>query len=47
MTKKWPFQFPEAYLDDPIADLRARHGIEILSEQERYVEHPIVWGGEY
>ena len=47
MIEKWPFQFPEAYLDDPIADLRARHGIEILSEQERYVEHPIVCGGEY
>ena len=33
MTAKWPFQFPEAYLDETIAELRARHGIEILSEQ--------------
>ena len=47
MTEKWPFQFPEAYLDDSIADLRARHGIEILSEQDRHIEHPIVWSGEY
>ena len=30
-----------------LADLRARHGIEILSEQERYIEHPLVWSGEY
>ena len=47
MIEKWPFQFPEAYLDESIADLRARHGIKILSEQERYIEHPIVWSGEY
>jgi hypothetical protein len=47
MIEKWPFQFPEAYLDESIADLRARHGIKILSEQERDIEHPIVWSGEY
>ena len=47
MREKWPFQFPEAWLDRPISELRARHGISILSRVERDTGDLLEWSGEY
>ena len=47
MTEKWPFQFPEAWLDQPVSALRARHGISILSGEERDTGGLLEWSGEY
>ena len=35
MTRKWPFQFPEEWLDHPVVALRAQHGITTLTPEER------------
>ena len=35
MKKKWPFEFPEAYYDRKIFDLREEYGIEILKEEDK------------
>jgi hypothetical protein len=44
MTKKWPFQVPDEYLNMKISDLRKIHGINILSSEElNYV--PTQWTG--
>lgn len=47
MSHKWPFQFPEAWLDQPILALRDRHGISILSREERDTGDLIEWSGQY
>lgn len=47
MSKKWPYQFPEAWLDRPINDLRHEHGVIILNEEERWVGEPLGWSGRY
>ena len=44
MTKKWPFQMPEEYLNMKISALREKHGINILNTAElNYV--PTKWSG--
>ena len=47
MTQKWPFQFPEEWLDQPIVVLRARHGIDVLLPEERETGQLIEWSGVY
>ena len=47
MTHKWPFQFPEAWLDQSIASLRAQHGISILTLEERATGDLLEWSGQY
>ena len=34
--KKWPFEFPEAYYDRKIIDLREEFGIEILKVEDKH-----------
>ena len=47
MTHKWPFRFPEEWLDQPLAMLRARHSIRILSPEERATGDLLAWSGQY
>lgn len=47
MIKKWPFQFPEEWLDLPISSLRNTHGIDILGPDERDTGQLIWWSGVY
>ena len=47
MSKKWPFQFPEEWLDQPVATLRAQHGISILTIKERETGELLTWSGQY
>ena len=47
MTRKWPFQFPEEWLDHSIAALRAQHGIQILTIEERQTGGLMAWSGQY
>ena len=47
MTHKWPFQFPEAWLDQSVASLRAQHGISILTLEERATGDLLEWSGQY
>jgi hypothetical protein len=47
MTDKWPFQFPEAWLDHSVASLRAQHGISILTLEERATGDLLEWSGQY
>ena len=47
MTKKWPFQFPEEWLDQPIATLREWHGIRVLTIGELATGDLIEWRGNY
>ena len=47
MTHKWPFQFPEVWLDHPVSALRAQHGISILTPQERATGDLLEWSGQY
>ena len=47
MTQKWPFQFPEEWLDQPIVALRVRHGIDVLLPEERETGQLIEWSGAY
>jgi len=47
MSKKWPFQFPEEWLDQPVAALRAQHGISILTIKERETGELLTWSGQY
>jgi hypothetical protein len=47
MRQKWPFQFPEDWLDESIAVLRERHGIQILSAAERDTGEVLHWSGRY
>ena len=47
MTHKWPFQFPEAWLDQSVASLRAQHGISILTQKERATGDLLQWSGQY
>ena len=35
MTKKWPFEMPVESLDRTLADLRAEHGIKLLTPEQR------------
>lgn len=47
MKHKWPFQFPEEWLDLSISELRAMHGISILGGEERNTGALIEWSGVY
>lgn len=47
MKQKWPFQFPDEWLNQPIATLRERHGINILGVEERDTGRLIQWSGVY
>ena len=47
MTHKWPFQFPEAWLDQSVASLRAQHGISVLTLEERATGDLLEWSGQY
>ena len=47
MAKKWPYEFPAAWLDRPISELRQEHGVIILNEEERSVGEPLAWSGHY
>ena len=44
MNKKWPFQFPEEYLDRRINELREEYGIEILKEDDKKFKK-LIWSG--
>ena len=44
MNKKWPFQFPEEYLNRTICDLRKEYGIEILKEEDKKIKK-LIWSG--
>jgi hypothetical protein len=44
MKKKWPFEFPEAYYDRKIFDLREEYGIEILKEEDKQFRK-LNWSG--
>lgn len=47
MLKKWPYEFPEAWLNRSINELRQEHGLTILNEEERSVGEPLAWSGHY
>jgi hypothetical protein len=47
MSQKWPFQFPEEWLDQSIFALRERHGIDILTSEERDTGDLLEWSGQY
>jgi hypothetical protein len=47
MSQKWPFQFPEEWLAMPISALRERHGIDILTYEERDTGDLLEWSGQY
>ena len=47
MTHKWPFQFPEEWLDQSVVTLRARHGISTLMPKERATGDLLQWSGQY
>ena len=47
MAKKWPYEFPAAWLDRSIIELRQEHGVIILNEEERSVGEPLAWSGHY
>ena len=47
MTHKWPFQFPEEWLEHPVAALRALHGISTLTPEERATGDLLQWSGQY
>lgn len=47
MTRKWPFQFPEEWLDHSIAALRDHHGIRVLTTEERQTGDLMAWSGQY
>ena len=47
MTHKWPFQFPEEWLDQSVAALRAQHGIIVLAPEERATGDLLEWSGQY
>lgn len=47
MSQKWPFQFPEEWLALPISALRERHGIDILTYEERDTGDLLEWSGQY
>ena len=47
MSDKWPFQFPEEWLDHSIAALRAQHGIHVLTTEERLTGDLMTWSGQY
>ena len=47
MSQKWPFQFPEEWLALPISALRERHGIDILTFEERDTGDLLEWSGQY
>ena len=47
MSQKWPFQFPEEWLTQPISALRERHGIDILTYEERDTGDLLEWSGQY
>ena len=47
MTRKWPFQFPEEWLDHSVVALRAQHGITTLTPEERATGDLLQWSGQY
>ena len=47
MRTKWPFQFPDEWLDRPVSVLRAEHGIVVLLPNERDTGPWIQWSGQY
>ena len=47
MSKKWPYQFPDPWLDKSINELRHEHGLIILNEEERWAGAPLAWSGHY
>ena len=47
MSDKWPFRFPQEWLDHSIAALRAQHGIQILTIEERQTGDLMTWSGQY
>lgn len=46
MCQKWPFQFPEEWMDESISTLRERYGIQILSVAERDTGDLLQWSGQ-
>ena len=44
MSKKWPFQVPEKYLNVKVSKLRKIHGIDILTSEELNYS-PTHWSG--
>ena len=47
MSEKWPFQFPEEWLDQSVSALRAQHGIRTLTVEERETGDLLKWSGQY
>ena len=47
MSDKWPFQFPEEWLDHSVSALRAQHGIRVLTTEERLTGDLMTWSGQY
>ncbi len=47
LRQKWPFEFPEEWLDHSIASLRAQHGITVLTDKERETGELLQWSGHY
>ena len=47
MTRKWPFQFPEEWLDQPVVKLRTRHSIITLTPEERATGDLLQWSEQY
>ena len=47
MSQRWPFEFPEEWLDRSIVDLRAQHGITVLVAKERETGDLLQWSGQY
>ena len=47
MSHRWPFEFPEEWLDRSIASLRARCGITVLTAKERDTGDLLQWSGHY
>ena len=45
MKKKWPFKFPDSYLDISILKLRDEYGIQILNAAERSLKERVIWSG--
>ena len=47
LKKKWPFKFPPEWLERSVKELRAEHGILVLSDDEKYVAKRLEWSGQY
>ena len=47
LKKKWPFTFPEEWLDRSVKELRDEHGIVILNTEEKHTDKRFEWSGQY